>query len=364
MVGEDVIILLEGFKSGLLACATDGLFSSQEYQEIRSQILKMECLKSSLPTFIKVNRSPNEFRRYMQSLYQDYASRRRFISEEINKLILIIEEEPDIFESSIKAELVLGERLGHGGFGQVYRYNHELLELDFAIKIFEPLFVGADEQSVSERRFFQEAKILFTLEHPNIVRTYDVGRLKGKPFIRMELVDGYDMNGLLKEYSNLSFNNSLRPIIELLKGLEHAHGKGIIHRDLKPSNYMFSKKCGYKIIDFGISAFLEIEGHTKLTKTGEHVAGGLYTDPQLLENPKLRDCRSDIYSVGAIWYFLLTGRAPSGGDMRNRLIHIANIDEKEADLIMKCLAHELEDRYTNCLDLREVLEKIRNKSSS
>jgi len=361
MTREDVIILLENFKNGLLACATNGSFSKEEYQEMRKQIMEINFLKGSLPIFIKVQRSPDEFRRYMQSLYGDYASRRQFISEEINKLILIVEEGVGIPESGNECDVILGEHLGNGGFGQVYRYHHKLLDLDFAIKVLDPIFVDKEEQIMSEKRFFREAKMLFTLRHPNIINIYDVGRLEGKPFIRMELVDGYDMNGLLKEYSNLSFNNSLKPIIELLKGLEHAHDKGIIHRDLKPSNYMYSRKCGYKIIDFGISTFLDTDGHTKLTKTGEQVAGGLYTDPQLIENPKLRDCRSDIYSVGAIWYFLVTGRAPSGGDMQKRLIDIAHIHEKEAALIMKCLAYELEDRYNNCLELRGILEEIRNK---
>lgn len=361
MTQEETIILLESFKNGLLGCATNGSFDKKEYEEMRAQILAIGYLKSSVPMFIKVQRTPDDFRRDMQSKYSTYAERRQFINDEINKLILVVEERVDELEETTKCEYHLGECLGRGGFGQVYKYHHELLELDFAIKVFEPLFVSEEEQSIGEKRFFREAKMLFTLQHPNIIGVYDVGKLKGKPFIRMELVDGYDMNGLLEEYGYLTFENSLKPIIQLLKGLEHAHAKGIIHRDLKPSNYMYSKTCGYKIIDFGISTFLETDGYTKLTKTGEQVAGGLYIDPQLTGNPKLRDKRSDIYSVGAIWYFLLTGRAPSGSDMRKHLVNISGIDKKEADLIMKCLAHELEDRYSNCFELREILEKMRNE---
>ncbi|MGL4760127.1 MAG: hypothetical protein ACRCWG_01590 [Sarcina sp.] len=77
----------------------------------------------------------------------------------------------------------------------------------------------------------------------------------------------------------------------------------------------------------------------------------------------MRDGRSDIYSVGAIWYFLLTGRAPSGADMLKLLIDSTNISEGEADLVMKCLAYQLENRYSNCSELREILEKLRNEKT-
>lgn len=111
----------------------------------------------------------------------------------------------------------------------------------------------------------------------------------------------------------------------------------------------------FKIIDFGISAYLEIDGHTKLTKTGEALTGGAYTDPQLSENPKLRDVRSDIYSVGAIWYYLLVGHAPMGGDLRRNLLASGNATELEAGIILKCLSSRLEDRYSNCDELLNLL---------
>ena len=133
----------------------------------------------------------------------------------------------------------------------------------------------------------------------------------------------------------------------------------MIHRDLKPRNVVYStEERLFKIIDFGVSAFLDTENHTKLTKTGEHIAGGIFIDPLLQENPKLRDLRSDIYSVGAIWYYLLCGRAPSGSDMRNYLKQArSDLQEWEVDMIMKCLASNIDDRYGSCSELQGFIKE-------
>lgn len=149
----------------------------------------------------------------------------------------------------------------------------------------------------------------------------------------------------------------------ILKGLEYAHEKGIIHRDLKPSNIMFSEKEGiFKIIDFGVSAFLDTDNHAKLTKTGEIVAEGIFIDPLLQENPTLRDCRSDIYSVGAIWYWLLCGRAPHGSDMKNYLGKAAPyLSDEQIDIVMKCLSGDLEERYGDCGELLATLVELERR---
>ena len=256
----------------------------------------------------------------------------------------------------------LGELIGSGGFGTVYKYRHKLLDYDFAIKIFEPVFVSNDENIEGEQRFFREAKMLFQLNHENIVRVYDIGRIEGKPFIRMEFVEGYTLQDIVAQNGAVSFERAKKPIIELLKGLNDAHKVGVIHRDLKPSNVMVTKDKKFKIIDFGISAYIENENHSKLTRTGESIAGGLYTDPLLMSNSRLRDVRSDIYSIGAIWYYLLTGRAPSGSDTRKILLASNNVTELQCGLVLKCLSNDPAERYQTCVEILEMLQPKLNST--
>lgn len=360
MTKTELIEVLDEYKLGLLSKATGGTIDDKFYTQTRNSLLENLSFKEQIPKFIKSCRTADEFRRYMQSESDNYAGRRKIITDSMNDLIEYIEdnygEETDPF-LQIKQYKRL-EQIGSGGFGSVFKYHNDCLDMDFAVKVYSPVFVSSHEQENGEKRFFREAKMLFQLNHTNIVRIHDAGRISEGPFIRMEYIEGYDLNGLQKKYGILSFEDSVKVIKPILKGLEYAHVKGIIHRDLKPSNVVFStKERLFKIIDFGVSAFLDTDNNTKLTKTGEAVAGGVFIDPLLQENPKLRDCRSDIYSIGAIWYWLLCGRAPHGSDMKAFLSNaVPNLLDKQIDIVMRCLAGNLEDRYGNCGELLAIIK--------
>jgi len=353
-----LLLAAERFKQGLLAKATDGDYADKNYLADLQFLMADQRIAKMIPASIQASRTAGDFRRAMQAKFQHYADRRQFIDEQMAPIfdyLHDVENGNDAFTLKLQAD-ELGENLGRGGFGMVHKYHHKLLDMDFAVKLFEPVFVSNEENLEGEKRFFREAKILFSLNHENIVRVYDIGRYNGQPFIRMEYVDGQTMCGFVDKNGTVTFKRSLKPITALLRGLKYAHELGIVHRDLKPSNFMVSNDGHFKIIDFGISTFLETEGHTKLTKTGEAVASGAYTDPQLMENPKLRDARSDIYSVGAIWYYLLVGQAPMGGDLKRNLLESGHATELEANMILKCMSSKLENRYRSCDELLEILD--------
>lgn len=253
--------------------------------------------------------------------------------------------------------------LGQGGYGVVYKYHNDAINMDFAIKIYHPLFATEDQREEGEKRFFREAKILFSLESRNISRVYDVGRASdGQPYIKMEYIDGCNLRKYYEEHGKLNWEECILIIREVINGISCAHHNDIIHRDLRPENVLcsFDKKT-VKVIDFGISAFIDIENHTRLTRTGEYPAGGSFADPALAENPKLRDCRSDIYSIGGLMFYLLSGRNPSGSDMK-RVLQTSNtgLSNEHVDIVMKCLSSNIEDRYTTC---EELLAAINNAQS-
>lgn len=358
----ETLALIDELKSGLLSKATGGDLAEPEYTRMRKSILAIPEIMDHIPLMIKSNRSAQDFFRYMQARDRTYRGRRTIINDELNSLAEFVE-----FSSSEDVFSGLGqykrcESIGRGGFGEVFRYHNDYLDMDFAVKIFQPWFMAPEEKIEGEKRFFREAKILFSLNHPNVVRIYDAGRIDDNPFIRMEFIEGETLQRFRDEKGMFDARSASKAVIQILNGLKCAHGAGIIHRDLKPSNIMVmhgQEKYICKIIDFGVSAFMETEGYTKLTRTGEHIAGGQYIDPVFEREPELRDVRSDIYSAGAILYFLLCGRAPVGSDIMD-ILHKINptVPPGLKLVITKSLSSELDKRYPSCEEFISALKQF------
>jgi serine/threonine-protein kinase len=335
---DDLIVLIEGLQYGLQARSTGGDYANEDYQKIRRLLLAHPTLSARVPGYVKSCRDTDQFWQFIKTKFSTYAERRVFIQESLAPLLNDLEyAETDAVAGY---ERVDDKPLGEGGYGVVYKYKHRLLDLHFAVKVFAPRFAEGGEDYIE--RFFREARILFALHHTHIVRIYDVGLLRRRPFIRMEFVDGDPLSVVLDKNHVIRADRALWLVRRIAEALQHAHDRGIVHRDLKPSNLMVGpQKDGQerevRVIDFGIGVFVEQDLTDRLTRTGQQVAGGLYTAPELLENPKLKNPLTDIYSLGAIWYHMLVGRAPAGTGIVASLEQTSTPKE-HVDLVTRCLA--------------------------
>lgn len=220
----------------------------------------------------------------------------------------------DSGRGDIEGRYELGEELGHGGFGVVYRARQtHPLERDIAIKVLRPVI---SERKEAQSRFRSEQKALSVMDHPNVAGVLDAGSLSdGRPFLVMELLQGEPITAYCDSHQ-LSIEQRVELFIEVCEGIQHAHQKGIIHRDIKPSNVLvvdLDKKPTVKVIDFGISkAALEMDlNATRQTQVGQLLGSPAYMSPEQT-GPGSRDIdtRSDQYSLGVLLYQLLTGTLP------------------------------------------------------
>ncbi|BCX46377.1 protein kinase [Haloferula helveola] len=212
----------------------------------------------------------------------------------------------------------LVEEIGEGGFGVVFRaVQHKPVRRTVALKVIKP---GMDTREVVAR-FEAERQALALMDHPHIAKVYDAGTTNyGRPFFAMEMVEGLPLTTFCDRH-RLSIRDRLRLFVKICGGVQHAHQKGIIHRDLKPSNILVhpddsGEPCP-KIIDFGVAKAIGIEltEQTFFTMFGRLVGTPEYMSPEQAElNVVDVDTRSDIYSLGAILYELLTGSAPLSRD--------------------------------------------------
>jgi serine/threonine protein kinase len=353
---DDLLLQVEQFKMGLVSRATGGDFEAKEYSRFRKLILTNPNLEKVIPRFLKLCRTSDEFWGWIKAEAPSYAERRVIIATEINPILEILEYENGEGALEFSKNYEEKEVIGHGGFGMVYLYQHRLLKLNFAVKVFAPAFYesGGDEKELE--RFFQEARILFKLNHPNIIKVYDAGLIGKRPFIRMEYFDGKNLNQILQDVGSLSVDKSIIAMQSITSAIKHAHENGVIHRDLKPSNIMASKPNQFRVIDFGLGIFIENELHSRITKTGSQTISGYYNAPELVANPTLIDRRSDIYSIGSIWYTLLCNQPPAGSNFMN-VLSDQGVNQNVLDIIGKCL-NPIETRYNDCDELLIDIEKL------
>ncbi len=251
--------------------------------------------------------------------------------------------------------------IGEGGMANVYLGYDTILDRNVAIKILRG-DLSNDEKFV--RRFQREALSASSLAHPNIVEMYDVGEDDGLYYIVMEYVEGKTLKQLLKKRGSLTLSEAIDIMLQLTDGMAHAHDSYIIHRDLKPQNIMIKDDGQIKITDFGIAMALN---STQLTQTNS-VMGSVHYLPPEQASGKGSTIKSDIYSMGIIFYELLTGSLPFRGDnaveialkhMRDPLPSLREenpaIPQSIENIILKATAKNPKNRYDDARSMHEDL---------
>lgn len=249
-------------------------------------------------------------------------------------------------------QLTVGKEIGKGGFGVVYEAALSGVSFPFAVKFLDPSPFNTDAVT-ARKRFYKEAELLLKLRHPHIIAIYGLGEHEGKPYILMEKFDGFR----LREVRDRSAPDptDVLPFVEFIAGaLAYAHSKNVVHRDIKPSNLM-TIRGDARVLDFGIAAVLDPDG-SRLTRTGGTVAGDAYSAPELIENPKLLDPRCDIYSVGACWFWLLTGKTPQGTGWEASLREVDGVSPDYQRVLLGSLASS-DKRYPT---MEQLLEQVRS----
>ena len=258
--------------------------------------------------------------------------------------------------------------LGTGGMSRVYKARHLLLNKVLAIKILLPHL-----SMTGLKRFQQEAKAVSTLNNVHVIKVYEFAALvEGQPYMVMDYVEGRTLAEYLKEYGQLSMDQSLTIFRQICEGLAHAHENGVLHRDLKPSNIMLEGANNLvKIVDFGI-AKLTGDGHD-LTRSGDVFGSPLYMSPEQAQGKRV-DVRSDIYSLGCVFFEVLTGACPHQGDSAFATIFKHCNDQplslKEASLgkdfpeqleilVHKMLIKNPEERFQSVAAVIAALEEVK-----
>jgi hypothetical protein len=267
----------------------------------------------------------------------------------------------------------LFEEIGQGGIARVYRAQHRLLKRPTAVKVIQ-LHQSTDELLA---RFDREVRLCSQLMHPNTIEIFDYGRTpEGLPFYAMELLDGLTLQQLVERYGPFAAARTVHVLRGVAGSLAEAHERGLVHRDVTPANVMLCRKGGLvdvpKLLDFGLIKDTRGEHTRDLTRALKILGTPSYMAPERIERPGSADLRSDLYALGAVGYFLLTGRPPiDGGTDLSLAYHVVHtvpepveslapepVPPALADLITRCLAKRVEDRAQTAALIGEALDRI------
>ena len=266
-------------------------------------------------------------------------------------------------------DLEILQFVGRGGMGMVYQARHKQLDRIVALKILSPVI--AQDPAFAER-FAREARVMALLTHPHVVTVYDFGKTSLSEesddrevplfYFLMEFVDGLTLRQLL-DAGQLAPPQAFAIVPQICEALQYAHDKGVVHRDIKPENILVDRQGNVKIADFGLAKLMGVQGHDMTISTTGQVLGTLhYMAPEQMERPLEVDHRADIYSLGVVFYQMLTGELPLG---RFALpSQKALIDARLDEVVMRALEKEPGRRYQQASALGSQVESIATTSSA
>lgn len=253
---------------------------------------------------------------------------------------------------------VLGKRyeilavLGQGGMGAVYKVRDRAVGGYAALKVIRPEMANHPEVL---QRFKQELVLARQVTHKNVIRIHDFGEADGVKFITMDFVEGRDLASLIRERGKLPSEEAVPIIAQVCRALEAAHAEGVVHRDLKPQNIMLDTQGRVKVMDFGIARSTESGGG--MTQTGALIGTPEYMSPEQAKGQEV-DTRSDLFSLGIIFYELLTGKTPFHAETAMGMIYRRTqesarppidldptIPQSTSDAVLKCLERNREERF-------------------
>jgi len=258
------------------------------------------------------------------------------------------------------------KKLGQGGMGEVFLAHQISLDRRVAFKTLSKR-LGAKKSFID--RFYREARSMAKLDHPHVVRGYAVGEADGIHYVAMEYIDGQSLYDWLKKLKKLEIGDAVHIALRCAEALEHAHELNIIHRDIKPDNVLITRTGIVKVSDLGLAKALDDD--MSMTQSGTGLGTPYYMPPEQARNAKYVDGRSDIYALGCMLYYCVTGAHPFEGDSTVEIItakergifksarRVNQAVPERLDLIIdKCLAKDPSHRYQTCNDLINDLDKL------
>ncbi len=257
------------------------------------------------------------------------------------------------------------QKVGEGGLGVVYRANQLSMGRDVALKVLHEKWVTDEE---FRKRFLIEARLVGRLSHQNLIQVHDVGRYKNTYYYSMEFVDGETVEDMIERDGALQIGKALDIIFQVLRAIQYLNQLNIVHRDIKPGNIMYSKIGIAKLGDFG---FVKSNLENIISAEGEILGTPDYISPEAALGEVELDFRSDVYSLGATLYHMLTGDSVFSGSSSEVMdkhitetpVSLKTINPKVSDhlclVVEKMMEKKREDRYQSAGALFDVLELLR-----